>query len=806
MAKLTNRYVTDEFFQSIFRDKDTGLPLSAGKLWFYKDQARTKLKTIYTVSGAPADYDVIALPNPLTLSSYGTIQDGSNNDVILYLFPYNNADDEELYYIVCKNSGDIEQFTREGIPNTAVGAIVGGEALNNYISNGQFLIHRTIPQEELDNHSNIQTYGGFLFVTDASSFTDHEITYERFGSVITNPTANPRYACRFKCIIPEGGTTFKYIGVGFQNVNRFASDENTYTFSFSAKSNSGSSLETDIIVRKIFGSGGSAEEIIKVKENFQITTEFTTFSFPIVFETNEGKTIGANNDDFVDIFFSLLPDQGLDISITNLILTDGDVDLQVYPEETTAEDQYRSLFTKSHPAVIADLDDVSNNLLLPVILTRSGLSYDHSRVGKVEAAMYESTQVNGIWYGQDGELECNGATLQADEFSKEGVSWTRLQTALWRSGVNLPRFGTGGDFVTTLQESPSSSHFILNTNHEGVTTDAADGAIATGFSFHSIHPGNTHPFHAWVGSDNVVYIKNNNGGFCLASVPGDSGFGINQFRKGVDNIRDIPHGRKERTGVAVNSIAGLAGKWFGISDIDTAPPLHDYYVWFTVDGAGADPTPPGRRSILIHLRSTYTVQEARQIIADTVAGYYSIGIFPIAAASITAGSYFIFNNRLPQQWYVWYEKDGAGTDPAVGGAIKGIKVVLEGSDDAPTVGLKTLLAINRTSLALPRLNQVFLRGWKHESTMGHDPDSDRRRMLTDQGGGATGNRVGSFQEDEVKPHSHRFYDGAGGSDPDWSSPVHASANLANPRVWGIEMNQGLESRPVSVYTMFVIRY
>lgn len=141
-----------------FVDKDTGLPLAGGTIAFYRDSARTTPKAIYQLTGAPPNYIYTALPsNVITLSGVGTIQNDSNDNIILYLFPYEGVPEEsngklDLYFIVCRNSGGIQQWTREAINNVTAIDKNGGSsnAGNNQLSNTQFtrvFINEDIPTE-----------------------------------------------------------------------------------------------------------------------------------------------------------------------------------------------------------------------------------------------------------------------------------------------------------------------------------------------------------------------------------------------------------------------------------------------------------------------------------------------------------------------------------------------------------------------------------------------------------------------------------------------------------------------------------
>ncbi|HDN26504.1 MAG TPA: hypothetical protein ENG03_05315 [Thioploca sp.] len=137
---LDARYILDLTLEPVFRDKTTGLPLAGGKLYFYEDNNRNTLKDVFELSGSPPNYGYSPFPNPIILSSKGTIQDADENNVALYYYPYDSFDNIDLYYIRVTDANDVEQFTREAWPNI-VGSnnpLASSNSVSNSISNSQF--------------------------------------------------------------------------------------------------------------------------------------------------------------------------------------------------------------------------------------------------------------------------------------------------------------------------------------------------------------------------------------------------------------------------------------------------------------------------------------------------------------------------------------------------------------------------------------------------------------------------------------------------------------------------------------------
>ena len=172
------KYISLDYLQSYFVDKDDGLPLSGGKVYFFSDDLRTFPKNVYQLNGDPSAYNFVELPNPMVLSSSGTFVDDSGNDISLYAYPYDEQGELELYYIVVKSSSGIEQFTRQAVPfelarleehvdeeETSPGHII------NYIKNGQFkVINNNLDRNILYDGSQNGGRSGIFFDSFAEGY------------------------------------------------------------------------------------------------------------------------------------------------------------------------------------------------------------------------------------------------------------------------------------------------------------------------------------------------------------------------------------------------------------------------------------------------------------------------------------------------------------------------------------------------------------------------------------------------------------------------------------------------------------
>lgn len=108
--------------QESFFDKDTGLALAAGTVSFFSDPGYTTPKNVYQYTNGTL-FPILGVNGVMTLSSIGTFVDGSGDNVIPFLWPYQGdpltpSDPlvSQPYYIKVKNSAGVEQFTVDNWP------------------------------------------------------------------------------------------------------------------------------------------------------------------------------------------------------------------------------------------------------------------------------------------------------------------------------------------------------------------------------------------------------------------------------------------------------------------------------------------------------------------------------------------------------------------------------------------------------------------------------------------------------------------------------------------------------------------
>lgn len=188
---LDARYVTTVSLDEYFVNKDTGLPLANGKIYFYEDAARNVPKLAYTLTDNPPGYNppnYTPLPNPITLSTVGTVADNNGNNVPIYYFPYDAAGNLQLYYIVVTDQFGTVQETRHAWPNIAAASNPSTQSgtFSNALSNPQFTQYLFSPNNPLTitNSAGAGTFQYLLFPDWALN-----VGWSGNGTIVINRTA-----------------------------------------------------------------------------------------------------------------------------------------------------------------------------------------------------------------------------------------------------------------------------------------------------------------------------------------------------------------------------------------------------------------------------------------------------------------------------------------------------------------------------------------------------------------------------------------------------------------------------------------
>lgn len=758
------------FYNSTLTAQGPNLPLAGGFVYFRDDNDHTVPKPTYSDVSNPDD--PVVNPNPLPLNDVGA-------------WPLFYAEDGLYYIVITGPDADFDNpvWTLSHV-NFSGSAGSTSENVINYIPNGQFLLHNDLPATDTLAAGEIRApitdiaYGGWTFERPADSTAKDIVTFKRYDEYAANPTGNPRYAVQVQCTDPDSGDAYKDIRVKFPNVNRFASPTQQYTFALSGMDNLAGSFPVDLYLIKYFGADGDPQTETLLT-TFNLTPTESDFYYVFVFGSNEGAVIGPSNDDYIQLAIRLRTDESSDILLTDFDLQSGNLAAPVYPETTQRQDVSAGL-----GGAFPIPDPLGFDLFLLPRLTSTGWVYDDSEIGtaalETQTPVYDGT--TGL-HPTTNKMLAIGAKYITSDYSPLGIPYKRLFDNYFDSSANVPRYGTGSDYLTCAF-SGSGNQLIISNNSAGSVTDAANGTPSPTFTIATIHQGDSGYFcKSYMVSNESFWIENLNAGAVTAINANTSGFSVGTEQSGTTVLPQISF----VTAVAAASVP--AGSYFTFYTYNGGST--QYYCWFNKDGVGPDPA-PGGTGIEVNIITGDTAAIVAQKVRTALNGWEVTSVQTVAASAIPAGSYFTIN-ATGGNYFVWYKKDGAGTKPTPGGT--GIEVDIAGTDTDTQVATKTQTKINSYSFATPDPRGQFLRIANSGSSI--DPGT-RWSMVP----GIIGtDKIGTYELSANLDHNHVYlYTNAqmGTAGPDVATPNNFFANTTNSGT--------SESRPISINFPLAIRY
>lgn len=317
MTINTELLIAAPMLQDYLVDKDTGLPLASGIITLYRDNARSFFKNWYYQTGSPGAYSYIALDNPLTLSSSGTIQDPNGNDVIPFYYPYSEDDENQAdpYYITVysvdeNGAPSVLQFTRENFPFNPSGQnpTATNPTWRNYIINNVYW--RNIGDQNLTNvtemiiapsqHAGF-TNGDIRFIKNITGGAD-ALSFAAMTNVLpTGQTQNgaitPEYMLSMECTGEEDGETVKCIQYPISlHVKTLNSVQGTIIF-YGQNVSGNSNNYVDLYFYQYLGTGALSQPDPILIQRVTLNNEFQEFQIPFTTPSSDGLSLGSGGDD-----------------------------------------------------------------------------------------------------------------------------------------------------------------------------------------------------------------------------------------------------------------------------------------------------------------------------------------------------------------------------------------------------------------------------------------------------------------------------------------------------------------------------
>lgn len=728
---MPTEYNLSPVYHIVFRDV-LGVPASNGTVSTFKAVSHTTPKAVFEDKAGTISFD-----NPIQLNAAGVVADDTGAPKAIYW-----ASDEDYYIVVKDSVGTIIQTIDNynapvnDIPTPQVNEV----DFSNYVLNAQFRLfqkRKYLSSELPASPTKVAEEEWFFFRSNTNTISDVQIIEFLAGQ--TDVPNNPQNYMQIDCTgVGVGGETSKFIEHVLGSVETFNGEE--ISFGFWAKANALNPIgyNVEIEVSQFFGSGGSSQ-VNTILATFTLTANWAQYTFENVsIPSISGKTVKPGNEFVLKI--KVAPNEILIVDFTNIQINRGNVLLEFDYKSKNLDDIDRHSFDL--PSV-PDLKKHYESRTLKIndsreIVWDGGIAY----IGSTLLSFREDTI--------PGWLLCRG----------EAVSRWRY-AALYNVYPGI--FGLPDESMTA-----SRSTAVVTTNNvtAGTVTDASDND--TGFSFSNSSQYNFTP----TVSSNVVTITNDDVGDVLDIADGSGTWKFsptvltdvvtitNNANGNVTNIADgnvdwdftpSTHDATRELRITNGSVGVVPAPTDGITPLDTgfyltvltlgtpgaaqvirirpntvtAKPLvggeyftfhsitHAFYIWYSVNGNGADPAIPGHRGIGVKVISA---DDPVDIVNKTHTAIQSSTDFTFATTQqgtgalpeistittkvgtnkpLVGGEYFLFSSTT-HNFLAYYIVNGIGDQQPLDTKIR-LPIAIGSADSADTIASKTKIAIEKAT-------------------------------------------------------------------------------------------------------------
>lgn len=318
MAINTKFLIFSATLQDFFIDK-SGKPMADGVLTAYQDNARTVLKNIYYQSGSPGAYTYIPLPNPLTLSAIGSIDDVNGVDTLIGWYPVSETDNvtAQSYYVTMYDQFGTFQWSRANFPilfNQGGGTPSLSGDLSNYIINNRFwrnvgsltLTSVTTPTIIAPDQHDGFTLSDITFNKNAAGAVD-TVTFSTFPAVTPSPIQGdipPEFYMNHTC---SGTGTEANKGYYFPISLHLATLANVgFTFTIQAQSVSGTATINPMIYAYTGTGAISPSTFTNIGTGtLTLNNVWQKYTLQGVFPSNVGLSLGKGGDDAFYLYLGM---------------------------------------------------------------------------------------------------------------------------------------------------------------------------------------------------------------------------------------------------------------------------------------------------------------------------------------------------------------------------------------------------------------------------------------------------------------------------------------------------------------------
>lgn len=348
----TDLLICAPMLQDYLVNKDDGLPLADGVVTMFRDNSRTTLKNWYYQSGSPGAYTYIALPNPLTLSGVGTIQDNNGNDTLPFYYPYDETDSTvfQPYYVTVDNANGERQFTRQNFPFVVnqgssnvpvasnnnlivnnvfwrnVGSIDASVLTNSIDINGDTLFYETIAPSQHDGFimQDIQFFKNENDATDTVSFFQFvpPASNQTFADQILKDDVTPEFYLNINCS-GVGTETQKYVQIPLSLHVKSLSGYTDGYITIQAMAVGGSSNGTITVGIFQFLGTGVLSPVVVPAMTIPLGNSWQPYQINIPIPSAANLTLGAGGDDalYIQIGYPTAETFNINVAVPSFYLS-----------------------------------------------------------------------------------------------------------------------------------------------------------------------------------------------------------------------------------------------------------------------------------------------------------------------------------------------------------------------------------------------------------------------------------------------------------------------------------------------------
>lgn len=703
--------------------------------------------------------------NPIQLDSIGRPQgDGG----LIYW------DDATSYYLELRsNTGALIWSTVE--PYAPGGSGGGNVTTNieyeNLFINGQFRFFPRASYTPIPDSIDVLADGGWGFRRNGTN-TEASLTFRRFSLDNTAAPTSPTFYLNYVADSPGVNETKLDIYYRVKDVRTLANT--TITIGLWARSAIAGTYNIEVKALQHFGTGGGASaNVITDLGTITPTTTADTYTITETLPDLSGKTLGTNLDDYFEIIFRMPLNSVANLELTNAYWKVGNA-VNGYPYETY-EEVDAEVKALEIPDYTRTTDFATDDTAYPMEMAYNALALLPNQ-GTLQPRWLPTFPVGFSMYCWRATAPDGWIFMEGQSLLKQG-QYNRLFEAL---GGAI--FGQQEDNAVSLIDGDD---VFIQVTQKGAASPVSAGT--SGFTIARISQGfNNSGISLFKENGPTLEFQNDAfGEFTPPATAGNSGMTVTTLSTGSPSVASV----WEIEALPASSLT--AGTYI---TFDTT--TGSYYLYFQINGVGADPAIPGRTGRPLNLFDTDSDVNVAQKLALAVPGFEYSRVTATAASTLTPGAYISFG-LLIGEYALWFSIDGVGSVPVLPGTTV-IEIKLAGSDGPEAVAQKIHYALTPLLWTLADTRGLFVRVW--DNGAGVDPDAASR---TNRGDGTTGDVIGTRQEDENKSHTHGYdKSSVSGTVQDGTED-----NIRN----GFTLTQsassgGSESRPKNIYAAIAIKY